>query len=118
MSNYTLSVVLLIPAAYRDEINALAEESGYGPDCITVPLVHTNGGEWFGSHSWAAPEFLTDMGASPPSAALAALVASARAYGTVDDEGDVLSTEPLAHWNETLIENGLSMVAPSEAVHP
>ena len=100
MSDYTLSVVLLIPAAHKDAINALAEESGYGPDCITVPLVHTDGGEWFGSHSWAAPEFLTDLGASPPSAALAALVIS------VEESGD-----PMSHWTEALEANGLVRVA-------
>ena len=97
MSDYTLSVVLLIPAAHKDAINALAEESGYGPDCITVPLVHTNGGEWFGSHSWVAPEFLTDLGAAPPSAALAALVIS------VEEGGD-----PQTNWQATLAEHGLT----------
>ena len=99
MSDYTLSVVLLIPAAHKDEINALAEESGYGPDCISVSLVHTNGGEWFGSHSLAAPEFLTDLGAAPPSAALAALVIS------VEEGGD-----PMSHWTEALEANGLVRV--------
>ena len=99
MSDYTLSVVLLIPAAHQAEINALAEASGFGPDSITVPLTHTDGSPWFGSHTWAAPEFLSDIGAAPPSEALAALVMSVREGG-----------EPLEHWNEALADNGLEAI--------
>ena len=108
MSDYTLSVVLLIPAAHQAEINALAEASGFGPDSITVPLTHTDGSPWFGSHTWAAPEFLSDIGAAPPSEALAALVMSVREHGQVDSDGNQLSMEPLQHWIEALSANGLS----------
>ena len=96
MSDYTLSIVLLIPAEHQAEINALAEASGFGPDSITVPLTHTDGSPWFGSHTWAAPEFLTDIGDAPPSEALAALIVSVREGG-----------EPQGHWSETLAANGL-----------
>lgn len=99
MTAYTLSVVLLIPAAHQAEINALAEEAGYGQENITRPLLHTDGSEWFGGHTWAAPAFLTDLGSAPPSEALAALVMSVREGG-----------EPLEHWTETLEANGLEAV--------
>ena len=35
---YSISCVLLIPAAQRDQINMLANSLGYGPDSLSVPL--------------------------------------------------------------------------------
>ena len=112
MSNYTLSIVLLIPEQHKQAINDLAEASGYGPDCLSAPLIHTDGSAWTGCHTWAAPEFLEDLGAADPSEALAALVMSVRSAGQLDDEGEPLSMEPLTHWAEALTANNLSRVEP------
>lgn len=102
--SYTLSVVLLIPAAHRDAINELAESLGYGPGNLSVPLVHSDGSEWYGGHTWAALEFLDQL--SDPAyqgAAMSALVVSAIPEGTA-----------YSNWNNTLAANGLSVVETEE----
>ena len=96
MSEFNLSVVLLIPDAHKAAINELAELAGYGPDNLSVQLDGPSGSIWWGGHTWAKPEFLAELGASEPTPALAALVMSVR-------EG----ADPLAHWNEALAANNL-----------
>lgn len=111
MSSYTISCVLLIPAAHRDAINAVAEAIGYGPGNLSVELLHTDGSTWYGCHTWAEQAFL-DMIASPPPEvaqiqggpeALAALVVSSVEGG-----------DPLSNWQQALTENGLTVVEPAE----
>lgn len=109
MTAYNLSVVLLIPAAHRDAINAYAESRGWGPDNLSIELSGAGGAVWYGCHTWAAPEFLAEL-ASPPSgggyeAALADLVTS------VVPDGD-----PRANWASTLSEYGLTQ--PQAEVRP
>ena len=102
--SYTLSVVLLIPAQHRDAINTLAEELGYGPGNLSVPLVHSAGSEWYGGHTWAALEFL-DQFREPIEGfedVVSALVVS------------LLDLSPAEHWQTALAEHGLSAVEVSE----
>ena len=104
--SYNLSVVLLIPDAQRDLINQYAESLGWGPDNLSVELVHTDGSTWWGCHTMADEGFLGLM-SSPPDTedetdytpALAVLVSSI-----------VPSGDPLENWNETLEANGLTRV--------
>ena len=106
MSAYNLSVVLLIPDAQRDLINAYAESLGWGPDNLSVELVHTDGSTWWGCHTMADEGFLELM-SSPPDTedetdytpALAVLVSSIVPGGN-----------PITNWNEALEANGLTRV--------
>lgn len=97
MSEYTLSVVLLIRAEHVAEINTLAESMGWGPDSLSVQLTDEAGQSWVGAHTMATPEFLELMDAQEPTEALTALVVSAVEGG-----------EPYAHWTEALEVNGLA----------
>lgn len=100
--SYDLSVVLLIPAQHREAINTLAEELGYGPGNLSVPLVHADGSEWYGGHTWAALAFLDQL--SDPAyqgAAMSALVVSAIDGG-----------EPLSNWAQALLDNHLTIKSP------
>ena len=106
MNGYNLSVVLLIPDAQRDLINAYAESIGWGPDNLSVELVHTDGSTWWGCHTMADEGFLELMSSPPePDAevdytpALAVLVSSVVPGG-----------EALENWNGTLEANGLLRV--------
>lgn len=104
MSDYNLSVVLLIPAPYKDAINQYAESIGWGPDNLSIELVHTDGSTWWGCHTMADAGFLELM-SSPPepdtevdyTPALAVLVSSIVPGG-----------DPLENWNATLAEHNLT----------
>jgi len=101
--SYTLSVVLLIPSQHREAINTLAEELGYGPGNLSVPLVHADGSEWYGGHTWAALAFL-DHFREPIEGyedAVSALVVSAIDGG-----------EPLSNWAQALLDNHLTIKSP------
>lgn len=110
MSAYNLSVVLLIPDAQRDLINQYSESLGWGPDNLSVELVHTDGSTWWGCHTMADAGFLELM-SSPPELdaedetdympALAVLVSSI-----------VPSGNPLEHFNAALAANSLTRVTP------
>ena len=100
---YSLSVVLLIPAAHKDAINALAEELGWGPDNLAIPL---SDGTWYGCHTWAAPAFLDEFAIAPPEFAetLEALIVSTREGGS-----------PSEHWAQALDANSLIADMVNEA---
>ena len=98
--SYTLSVVLLIPAQHREAINTLAEELGYGPGNLSVPLVHSDGSEWYGGHTWAALAFL-DHFREPVEGyedVVSALVVS------------LLDLPPAEHWSTALKEYNLELL--------
>lgn len=107
MSEYTLSVVQLCPDQYRDAANAIAEAAGYGPGNLSVELRHTDGSTWWGCHAWWIPEALAaksePTGDPAIDEVLAQVVTSARD-----------SADPVAHWQEALAANGLSVYAPEE----
>ncbi|MFL1477863.1 MULTISPECIES: hypothetical protein [Pseudomonas] len=99
---YSISCVLLIPDAHRDDMNALAEEQGYGPDNLSVPLVKSDGTKWWGCHTWCVPSFSDGLLARPtgPDETLNALIVSAVPDGN-----------PTTHWAETLEEYRLSVIS-------
>jgi len=101
--SYSLSVVLIIPAAHKDAINALAEQLGWGPNNLSIPL---NDGEWYGCHTWAAPAFMDEFAFAPPEFAetLAALVVSTQEGGS-----------PFEHWAQALEANSLIADMANEA---
>lgn len=103
--SYDLSVVLLIPAQHHEAINQLAEELGYGPGNLSVPLIHADGSEWYGGHTWAARSFMDEFAAAPPefAAPLAALVMSVIEGGN-----------PAEHWKQSMLDNGLTPVEMEE----
>lgn len=102
--SYDLSVVLLIPAQHREAINTLAEELGYGPGNLSVPLTKTDGSPWFGCHAWCTQAFL-DRLSDPVYAGevLSELIVSAVPEDTA-----------YSNWNNTLAANGLSVVETEE----
>ncbi len=83
-----------------------AESIGWGPDNLSVELVHTDGSTWWGCHTMADAGFL-DLMSSPPDTedeadytpALAVLVSSIVPGGN-----------PTTNWNEALEANGLTRV--------
>lgn len=106
--SYDLSVVLLIPDDQRDLINQYAESLGWGPDNLSVELVHTDGSTWWGCHTMADAGFLELMGSPPDTEdetdympALAVLVSSI-----------VPGCDPLEHFNAALAANNLTRVTP------
>ena len=52
---FNLSVVNIIPDAYKDAINQIAELYGCGPNNLSVKLQGEDGIYW-GCHSWWKPE--------------------------------------------------------------
>ena len=53
--SYNLSVVNIIPDAYREAVNQVAELYGCGPNNMSVKLQGL-GGVYWGCHSWWKPE--------------------------------------------------------------
>lgn len=96
---YSISCVLLIPAAHREAINALADSLGYGPDNLSVPLTKGDGAAWFGCHTWCTQKFL-DRLAEPD---LQTEFASALVVSAIDG-GD-----PGSNWAQALADNGLTI---------
>ena len=100
--SYPLSVVLLIPAAHKDAINALAEQLGWGPNNLSIPL---NDVEWYGCHTWATSGFMDHFASAPAEAAatIAALIVSTKEGGS-----------PAEHWAQALAENGMTQDVQDE----
>lgn len=98
MTDYNVSVVLLIPDEHRASINEYAETLGWGSNNLSVELHDADGAVWWGCHT---RELLVDLTIPPDgsehAAALAALVTSVVADG-----------DPVAHWSATLSEYGLT----------
>lgn len=101
---HSISCALLIPAAHREAVNALADSLGYGPDNLSVPLSKADGSPWFGCHTWCTQAFL-DLLADPAyqGEALSALIVS------VIPDGD-----PASNWAQALTTNGLSAIQDQE----
>ena len=53
---FNLSVVNIIPDAYKDAINQIAELYGCGENNLSVKLIDSNGAVYWGCHSWWKPE--------------------------------------------------------------
>lgn len=53
---FNLSVVNIIPDAHKDAINQIAELYDCGENNLSVKLIDSNGGIYWGCHSWWKPE--------------------------------------------------------------
>ena len=99
---YNLSIVLLIPDAHKQAINALAEAAGHGPDNLSRPLVDADGNPWWGGHTMAAPVFLEDFASvTEYPEAMAALIMSVH-------DIELGESSDLPHWQEALAANNLT----------
>ena len=108
MSAYDLSVVLLIPDAQRELINQYAESIGWGPNNLSVELVHTDGSTWWGCHTMADAGFLELMSSPPaPDAEVDYMPALAVLVSSIVPSGN-----PLEHFNAALAANSLTRVTP------
>ena len=108
MSAYNLSVVLLIPDAQRDLINAYAESIGWGPNNLSVELVHTDSSTWWGCHTMADAGFLELMSSPPePNAEVDYMPALAVLVSSIVPSGN-----PLEHFNAAIAANNLKRVTP------
>jgi hypothetical protein len=84
------SYIYFCRAANADQVNALLEEEGYGPDCISVDLVNTvDLTQWKGAHSFV------ELDVSAPYLQQT-VVSSSYAGG-----------EPIDNWNTALADNNL-----------
>ena len=112
MSAYDLSVVLLIPDAQRELINQYAESIGWGPNNLSVELVHTDSSTWWGCHTMADAGFLELMSSPPePDAEVDYMPALAVLVSSVVPGGN-----PLDNWTASLEANGLSQVITGEVM--
>ncbi|WP_443699181.1 hypothetical protein [Pseudomonas sp.] len=96
---YSISCVLLIPAAQRDQINMLANSLGYGPDSLSVPLTKADGSAWYGCHTWCGQLFLDQLVDPAYQSTISALIVSAVPDG-----------DPTSSWAQALASNGLSVL--------
>ena len=53
---FNLSVVNIVPDAYKDAVNQIAEAYGCGPNNLSVKLQDAEGNIFWGCHSWWKPE--------------------------------------------------------------
>lgn len=53
---FNLSVVNITPDSHKDAINQIAELYGCGENNLSVKLIDSNGGIYWGCHSWWKPE--------------------------------------------------------------
>ena len=53
---FNLSVVNIVPDAYKDAVNQIAEAYGCGPNNLSVKLEDAEGNIFWGCHSWWKPE--------------------------------------------------------------
>lgn len=65
MSKY--SVVIIVPTAYRDAVNAAAEANGHGPDNINIPLSADGNAPatHYGTRTLATQAFLVSLDGYP-----------------------------------------------------
>lgn len=114
---YNLSVVNIIPTAYLNLINALAEAYGCGPNNMSVPLCTDGEVTHYGCHSfWRVDDyaefssdelrnaFISQLSVElqePMQAAISAL------YERVVVDGD-----PQQNWQAALQELGLTQIEP------
>lgn len=115
MTEYTLSVVQLVPDAHRAAAEAIAEGFGYGAGNLSVELRHSDGSVWWGCHAWWIPEALA-IAINPPdevpgtSEVLVHVVTSVVYVPPGSDPTGVGN----AHWLEVLAANGLVVVTLAE----
>lgn len=113
--SFNLSVVNIVPTAYLNLINALAEAYGCGPNNMSVPLGTDNEVTHYGCHSFWRPDdyaefssdelrnaFISQLDLEPQEPMQAAISAL---YERVVVDGD-----PQRNWQAALNELGLTQV--------
>lgn len=110
------SVVLIVPAQYREQLNALGEVLGYGPDSYNVDLSASGlaPATHFGAHSWEQPggqfhalRVAVQAGVTPPG-----LEAHADALRSITVRAVENSTDALSNWTAALADDNLKEIAP------
>lgn len=100
--NYSL--VIIVPVAIREQVNAAAEAQGLGPDNLSCPLSADGSAPAtaYGCRAWASEGFHDNFDALFPAELRNACIA----IDWQDDHAGVGFT----HFDEVLAENGLQRV--------
>lgn len=105
---FNLSVVNIVPDAHKDSINQIAELYGCGPNNISVKLIDSNGGIYWGCHSFWKPEDYAQFS----DADLRAQIVPTELAPSLEFlyERLVLDGDSQENWQAALAELGLSPV--------
>ena len=105
---FNLSVVNIIPDAHKDAINQIAELYGCGENNLSVKLIDSADGIYWGCHSWWKPEDYATF--TDPD--LRALVVPEELAPALEFlyERLVLDGDAQENWQAALSECGLSVV--------
>ena len=88
------SYIYFTPATDVAAVNAKAEENGYGPDSLSIPLVDTvTGDPWYGTHSFV--NLLEESPTQWPASEFTVIV-------EIYEDGD-----SQANWQDALANNNL-----------
>ena len=118
---FTLSCVLILPAALQTSGNALSLALGHGPDTYNVPLCTGATVTHFGAHAWVQQSFVDtiqaasqglipvelmtlDEAGNPPISLADLQAVISNLIITTQEGGD-----PQTHWQSTLAANGLAV---------
>lgn len=108
---FNLSVVNVIPDAYREAVNQVAELYGCGENDLSVKLQGTDGIYW-GCHSWWKPEDYALFSDE----ALRAQIIPSELLPSLEFlyERIVLDGDSQENWQAALSELGLSLIETEE----
>lgn len=90
------SLVIIAPADIAEQVNAIAEAAGYGPNNLSVPLTTSEGITHYGLRTWASQGFVDSLGDFP-----ADLVSQC----IIDIRPDA---ERYGHWQDVLNQHGMT----------
>lgn len=115
---FTLSCVLILPAALQSAGNALSIALGHGPDTYSIPLCTGSVVTHYGAHAWVQQSFIDTIQAASQGTLPAELAEFPAADLQVILSSLILSVrvggDPLEHWNVVLAANGLAVQHLSE----
>lgn len=101
-----LSVVQICPDLYKDVANAIADAAGLGDSNLSVKLVDTEGGIWWGCHAvWRKELYYSNM-SLPPEAPQEFHEALSNVISSAQERDDFYQ-----HWVEVLEANGFIVYA-------
>ena len=109
---FNLSVVNVVPDAHLIAVNQIAAIYGCGENNISVKLIDSNGGIYWGCHSWWKPEDYALFS----DAELRAQVVPTELLPSLEFlyERLVLDGDAQENWQAVLSELGLSLVETEE----
>lgn len=110
---FTLSAVLILPAALQTAGNALSLALGHGPETYSIPLVTGEVVTHYGAHAWVQQSFIDTIQA----AATGTLPAALGEFDPTDLQAILTSLilsvreggDPQEHWQSVLAANGLAV---------